>query len=60
MHGYKLVIDPEVADRNVNISLRNLDTFRCLSFITQQVGCVVVAELPIGKKVVLHVLDDEQ
>ncbi|MFO8026986.1 MAG: hypothetical protein R6U56_04920, partial [Opitutales bacterium] len=57
INSYKLLIAPELANRKVNISLRKLDALRCLTFITQQVGCAVVAELPIGDEVVLHILD---
>lgn len=57
INSYELLTAPEVANRKVNISLRKLDALRCLTFITQQVGCAVVAELPIGDEVVLHIID---
>lgn len=57
---YRIDIAPEVADRKVNITLRNLNVFQCLQFVTDQAGCAVVAELPIGDEVVIHVIDVPQ
>jgi len=54
---YKIVITPELAERKVNISLRDLNAFYCLQFITQQVGCSVEVELPTGKEAVIYIRD---